>query len=114
MTPDAIERDVTLQTASARLDDLRVRSAVTPLDDMATISTTEARDALALSEVLVRKAMQGRQLDVRAARRAGASWTQIGAACGVSKQAAWEAHERWISGQEDLNHADPDEGLGLG
>jgi len=37
-----------------------------------------------------------RQLDVRAARRAGASWAAIGAALGTSKQAAWEAHNRWI------------------
>ncbi|GGK20240.1 hypothetical protein GCM10011583_60180 [Streptomyces camponoticapitis] len=40
-----------------------------------------------------------RHLSVRSARRAGASWSQIGAALGTSKQAAWEAHNRWIDEQ---------------
>lgn len=85
MTPDAIERELTLRTASARLDGLRIRSAAAPLDGAAPINATEALEALVLGEVLVRKAVHGRQLDVRTARMAGASWTQIGAACGVSK-----------------------------
>jgi hypothetical protein len=38
------------------------------------------------------------RMPVRAARRAGASWAQIGAA-GISKQSAWEAHTRWIDEQ---------------
>lgn len=29
---------------------------------------------------------------IRSARRAGACWAQIGAALGMSKQSAWEAH----------------------
>jgi len=56
-------------------------------------------ELLALSEVVARKAAYGRQLSVRAARTAGASWAQIGAALGTSKQAAWEAHNRWIDDQ---------------
>ncbi|MFF4035875.1 hypothetical protein ACFYZ2_40075 [Streptomyces sviceus] len=48
---------------------------------------------------MARKASYGRQLTVRAAREAGASWSQIGAALGTSKQAAWEAHTRWIDAQ---------------
>ncbi len=48
---------------------------------------------------MARKAVYGRQLTVRAARAAGASWSQIGAAPGTGKQAAWEAHTRWIDGQ---------------
>jgi hypothetical protein len=50
--------------------------------------------------VVARKAAYGRRLTVRAAREAGASWWQIGAALGTGKQAAWEAHLRWIDAQE--------------
>lgn len=111
-TPDITERGLTLRTAAARLDELRMRSALVPLDDdAAPIGAAESLEALALSEVLIRKALHGRQLDVRAARRAGASWTQIGAAFGVSKQAAWEAHDRWINGQAELHWDTDHEGL---
>lgn len=112
-TPDTMERDLTLRTAAARLDELRMRGALAPLDDDGALSlrVAESLEALALSEVLIRKALHGRQLDVRSARRAGASWAQIGAASGTSKQAAWEAHDRWINGQAEL-HSDTDhEGL---
>ena len=51
---------------------------------------------LALGELIARKAGYGRQLGVRSARRAGASWTDIGRALGSSKQAAWETHNRWL------------------
>jgi hypothetical protein len=50
--------------------------------------------------LIARKAGYGRQLDVRSARSAGASWAQIGAALRTSKQSAWEAHTRWIDGQD--------------
>jgi len=52
-------------------------------------------------EVIARKAGYGRQLTVRSARTAGASWSQIGAALGTSKQSAWEAHNRWIDQQAE-------------
>lgn len=48
-----------------------------------------------------RKAGYGRQLAVRSARAAGASWTQIGDALGTTKQSAWAAHNRWLSGATD-------------
>lgn len=115
-TPDAVERDLTLRSTAARLEELRVRIALAGLDeDGPPTSAAECLEALALSEVLARKASYGRQLDVRAARRAGASWAQIGAACGTSRQAAWEAHDRWISSQAELHWdvssrgLDPDE-----
>lgn len=112
-TPDTMERDLTLRTAAARLDELRMRGALAPFDDDAalSLSVAESLEALALSEVLIRKALHGRQLDVRAARRAGASWAQIGAASGTSKQAAWEAHDRWINGQAELHWDTDHEGL---
>ncbi|MEV5014753.1 hypothetical protein ACIGW1_14505 [Streptomyces sp. NPDC053780] len=37
---------------------------------------------------------------MRGARAAGASWSQTGAAPGTGKQAAREAHPRWIDAQE--------------
>jgi hypothetical protein len=75
--------------------------AATPL------SQQEALELLALSEVIVRKAAYGRQLTVRAARAAGASWAQIGAAMGTTKQAAWDGHQRWL--EDQLNQELPGE-----
>jgi hypothetical protein len=103
--PDALEREHTLATAVVRFNDLRTRDAMsTTADEMADdepahaprLSREEVLEMLALAEVIARKASYGRQLDVRTARRAGASWAQIGAALGASKQSAWEAHHRWI------------------
>ncbi|GAA2992050.1 hypothetical protein [Streptosporangium longisporum] len=111
-TPDDLEQRFTLLGAATRYDTLRTRDALaTPPEegdedddvagvaDAAPLTRGEALEALALSEVIARKATYGRQLSVRSARRAGASWSQIGAALGTSKQAAWEAHNRWIDEQ---------------
>ncbi|WP_239127587.1 hypothetical protein [Asanoa siamensis] len=103
MTPDLLEREHTLATATARFDQLRTWEA---LGEPA-LGRAEVLELLALSEVLARKAAYGRQLSIRSARAAGASWTQIGAALGTSKQAAWEAHARWIDDQAD-QHRDSD------
>ena len=96
MTPDAAERQHSLRTAVARYDDLRLRDSVGEADPL---SCEEALELLALGEVIARKAGYGRQLTVRTARAAGASWSQIGAALGTTKQAAWETHLRWIADQ---------------
>ncbi|MEU3164088.1 hypothetical protein [Streptosporangium sp. NPDC006930] len=110
-TPEDLERRFTLLTATVRYDALRTREALAapadeddselaPLDPGAEpLTRGEALELLALGEVIARKAGYGRQLSVRSARRAGASWSQIGAALGTSKQAAWEAHNRWIDEQ---------------
>ncbi|MGW0659849.1 hypothetical protein [Streptodolium elevatio] len=110
-TPDELELHYTLLSAAARLDVLRTQEALASSfgmpdaeapDDVSgarPLTREEALELLALGEVLARKAAYGRQLSVRSARRAGASWTQIGAAVGTSKQAAWEAHNRWIDEQ---------------
>ncbi|MFC6880567.1 MULTISPECIES: hypothetical protein [Actinomadura] len=92
MTPDALERDHTLLTAAARYDDLRTRESLTETP----LARTEALELVALGELIARKAGHGRQPAVRSARRSGASWSQIGAALGTSKQAAWETHNRWL------------------
>ena len=92
MTPDLLEREHTLMTATARLDHLRMREAL----EEPPLGREDALELLALSELVARKAGYGRQLTVRSARAAGASWSQIGAALGTTKQSAWEAHTRWL------------------
>ena len=108
-TPDELERRHTLKTATERYDELRLRDAlasVQPSAEDPSLTKDETLEMLALSEVLVRKASYGRQATVRAARTAGASWTRIGAALGTTKQAAWEAHQRWLDEQGQLEAPD--------
>jgi len=78
------------------------------------LSREESLEMIALSEVVIRKAGYGRQAMVRSARGTGATWTQIGAALGSSKQAAWEAHSRWIDEQARQNDRTGYEGLDRG
>lgn len=109
-SPDEVERRTTLLTAVARYDELRTRDALgdPPLEH------AEALELLALGEVIARKAGYGRQLGVRSARAAGASWAEIGAALGTSKQAAWEAHGRWIDEQAEQHRRAGHEGFDAG
>jgi hypothetical protein len=99
MSPDELEREHTLSTATSRFDELRLRDARAAVAGETTsplpLSREETLEMLALSEVVIRKAGYGRQAMVRTARDTGASWTQIGTALGTTKQAAWEAHHRW-------------------
>jgi hypothetical protein len=97
-----LERTSTLTSAVARLEELRTREALADPDDPsgAQLGRAEALELLALQEVVARKAGYGRQLTIRTARSAGASWSDIGRAIGTTRQAAWEAHRRWIDGQE--------------
>src|SRR6266542_2438116 len=97
-TPDNMEHQFTLLTATARHDQLRTRDALAPPADPGA-DADEALELLALGELIARKAGYGRQLGVRTARAAGASWSEIGAALGTSKQSAWEAHARWLEDQ---------------
>jgi hypothetical protein len=118
-TPDDLEKQHTLITATLRYDELRMQNALAAVADQeqgpdrAAPAPTreESLELLALSEVVIRKAGYGRQAMVRAARGAGASWTQIGAALGASKQAAWEAHNRWIEEQARQHELTGYEGL---
>jgi hypothetical protein len=109
-TPESIEAQHTLATAVARYNDLRARDLLASAgadlgadepSGPAPLPVPEALELLALSEVIARKAGYGRQLTVRSARMAGASWSQIGSALGTSKQSAWEAHSRWIDQQAE-------------
>ncbi len=75
------------------------------------LARNEALQLLALGEAIARKASYGRQLTVRSARAAGASWSQIGAALGISKQAAWEAYGQWIEDQAERHRRDGRSGM---
>ena len=111
-TPSALEAQHTLATAVARYDELRTRDVLAPrADDVSgddpagavSLTRQEALELLALGEVIARKAGHGRQLSIRSARAAGASWSQNGQALGTSKQSAWEGHSRWIDQQAGLH-----------
>jgi hypothetical protein len=102
MDLDALEREHTLSTAVRRYEELRTRDSLADPDDPDgpdPLRRAEALELLALGEVIARKAGHGRQLTVRTARGAGASWADIGQALGTTRQSAWEAHRRWIDGQ---------------
>jgi hypothetical protein len=104
-SPAEVESRHTLRTAVARYEELRSREV---LDGLA---ADDVLELLALSEVIARKAGYGRQLSVRSARAAGASWTAIGRALGTTKQAAWEAHTRWIDSQSAQHRGSGHEGF---
>jgi len=106
-TVDEVESEFTLHTAVARYDELRMRDAI----GSPPLTAEEALRMLALGEVIVRKANYGRQLSVRSARAAGASWSQIGSALGTTKQSAWEAHARWIEDQAEQHRRTGLEGM---
>lgn len=94
-TPQSIAPRYTLPTAVDRLGELRMRE--TPAGGPAggeRLDRAELLELLALGEAVARKAAQGRRLTVRAAREAGASWSQIGAALGTGERAARTAYAR--------------------
>ena len=95
MDVEALDKELTLTTAVARFEDLRLRDS---LGDPP-LTRGETLELLALGEVIARKSGYGRQLTVRSARAAGASWAEIGSALGTTRQSAWEAHQRWIDAQ---------------
>jgi len=118
-SPDEVERQHTLRTAVARYEELRSREVVADsarghspdVTEAERLSASDVLEMLALSEVIARKAGYGQQLAVRTARAAGASWPAIARALGVSKQAAWEAHTRWIDDQAEQHRDSGHEGL---
>ena len=118
-SPEETETRHTLRTAVARFEELRGREALAgpgglQEDDAVpaeALTSAEVLEILALGEVIARKASYGRQLSVRSARAVGASWSAIGRALGTSKQAAWEAHTRWIDEQAARNRSSGHEGL---
>jgi hypothetical protein len=118
--PEELDSRLTLRTAVARYEQLRALesrgddSGDEPEDlseNDPSLSEAQALELLALSEVIARKAGYGRQLTVRTARQAGASWSAIGQALGTTKQAAWEAHTRWIDDQAQQHTSTGHSGL---
>jgi hypothetical protein len=111
-SPGTLESRHTLRTAVARYEELRARdslagSAADDAPDVAAaerLTQAEVLEMLALGQVIARKAGYGQQLTVRSARATGASWSAIGRALEMSKQAAWEAHTRWIEDQAAQHH----------
>ena len=95
MDVEALEKELTLTTAVARFEDLRLRDSL----GEPPLTRDEALELLALGEIIARKSGYGRQLTVRSARATGASWAEIGSALGTTRQSAWEAHQRWIDAQ---------------
>src|SRR5215213_1130586 len=118
-SPEEIERQHTLRTAVERYEQLRAREVLADsadgtapeVADAERLPASDVLELLALSEVIARKAGYGQQLAVRTARAAGASWASIARALGMSKQAAWEAHTRWIDAQSDAHRETGHEGL---
>jgi hypothetical protein len=117
ITPDTAQSHPTLLTAAARFDELSLRDALASVagdeavGSAPALAREEALELLALGEMIARRAAYGRQLTVRSARAGGASWSQIGAALGMSKQAAWEAHSQWIEDQAEQHRRDGCSGM---
>jgi len=57
-------------------------------------------EALRANAELVQLLTARRWSVIQEAREQGASWTEVGEALGVSRQAAWEFYQRAINGQE--------------
>lgn len=106
--PDRLDTRLTLRVAVARLDELRIREAlggaagIEDPDDLVGLAPQltrhEALELLALTEVVARKAVAGRQLSVRTALAAGATWDEVAASLGTTAQAAEDAYRRWVAG----------------
>ncbi|GAA3225380.1 hypothetical protein [Actinocorallia longicatena] len=107
-TPAELERRYTLLTAVGRYDALRTREVLAAPDepDIKPLGREECLELLALGEVIAKKAAYGQQLSVRAAREAGASWADIGAALDVDEETARRLHERWLEGRQPRDVVD--------
>ncbi|MCW2536828.1 MAG: uncharacterized protein JWQ26_2527 [Modestobacter sp.] len=114
--PEVLESEFSLVTAVTRLDFLSRRDnhvidapndAADDDDDWTsikeattTLDVDEALELLALGEVVARKAHDSRQTGIRAARRGGADWADIGAALDITPAQAWDEHAAWLAEQE--------------
>src|SRR6476659_9123791 len=77
---------------------------------LAQLPDIDVLDSIRAGAELVRLIIGWRWLDIRQAREEGRSFSEIGAALGMSKQAAWELYNTAIEHQEryvpDLHDAD--------
>ena len=113
--PQVLESEFSLVTAVTRLDFLSRRDnhvvdapndAADDDDDWSsikeattTLDVDEALELLALGEVVSRKAHDSRLKGIRAARRGGASWTDIAAALDTTPAQVWDEHAAWLDAQ---------------
>ena len=67
---------------------------------MAELPSVSPLEALRANAELVQLLIARRWAVIQEAREQGASWTEVGDALGVSRQAAWEFYQRAIEGQE--------------
>jgi hypothetical protein len=122
ITPEALERELSLSTAATRLDFLSRRdSGATTLnivaeadpDDWSSLRDTatnldvpESLELLALGEVIARKARDSQLIGIRAALRGGAGWREIAAALDLTPDEAWAAYHSLIERQERASELD--------
>jgi hypothetical protein len=95
-----LDRRYSLRAAVERFDELRTKELIGyRYSRPPSLTRAEVLELLALTELIARKAAWDRQLTIRTARQAGASWAEIGEWMGVIPKAVWESHQRWIDEQ---------------
>jgi len=71
-------------------------------DELDRIAPVSAMQALRANQRLAEIALTSRWIFIRDAREEGASWSAVGAALGMTKQAAWSWYREQIERQENL------------
>ncbi|MPQ96425.1 hypothetical protein GB931_00490 [Modestobacter sp. I12A-02628] len=117
ITPDLLEAELTLVSATARVEFLVRRQAASPSQNVAGeddfwfqvdavgsgLDRPEALELVALAEVIARKLAETRAVGVEAALRAGAGWDEIAAAAAVDPGTAWDRHDGWVRAQAEAH-----------
>ncbi len=81
---------LTTQSLSGTLDDVPNPVFITSQNKRAIDEIERLQDAARIAQEAVSQARAAARDAVRALRLAGASWSEVGAALGMSRQAAWE------------------------
>ena len=120
ITPDALDTELSLGSAAARLEFLARRDAAAPAEAPADehsffsgaepvgsgLDRQESLELIALGEVIARKAAAGRHALVVAALRAGATWEEVASAQATSPQRAHDGHLAWLTGLDGATAAE--------
>lgn len=105
MTPADLDRtslrDLVDRYVNLSLRDLTGTVTGTPL------AAAEHVELLTVGAAVARQVSLGRQVAVRRALQAGATWSQIANAHGITERAARRAFRDWIDGQAGLWDATP-------
>ncbi len=138
ITPEELDEELSLSAATSRLSYLTRKDAeatsravaddpAAPEPDAAepaprsgqwsdfhaettALDSEEALELLALGETISRKAHEHDAAAALAARRAGADWTEIGAALGVAPAEAWDTHAAAFADHPELRGERPSDG----